>query len=43
MSNAHSPVDLREIPLPSALAFRHGMGVDPVFAAIPISEALITL
>jgi putative MATE family efflux protein len=31
-----------EIPLAWALAFRHGMGVDGVYAAIPISEALIT-
>ncbi len=33
---------LCEIPLAWALAFRHGMGVDGVFAAIPISEAFIT-
>jgi Na+-driven multidrug efflux pump len=31
-----------EIPLAWALAFRRGMGVDGVFAAIPISEAFIT-
>jgi Na+-driven multidrug efflux pump len=31
-----------EIPLAWALAFRNGMGVDGVYAAIPISEALIT-
>ena len=33
---------LCEIPLAWALAFRNGMGVDGVFAAIPISEAFIT-
>jgi putative MATE family efflux protein len=33
---------LCEIPLAWALAFRHGMGADGVFAAIPISEAFIT-
>jgi putative MATE family efflux protein len=33
---------LCEIPLAWALAFRHGMGVDGVYTAIPISEAFIT-
>ncbi len=33
---------LCEIPLAWALAFRQGMGVNGVYAAIPISEALIT-
>jgi Na+-driven multidrug efflux pump len=33
---------LCEIPLAWALAFRHGMGADGVFASIPISEAFIT-
>jgi putative MATE family efflux protein len=32
-----------EIPLAWALAFRYGMGVNGVFASIPISEALITV
>jgi Na+-driven multidrug efflux pump len=34
---------LCEIPLAWALAFRYGMGVNGVFAAIPISEAFITV
>jgi Na+-driven multidrug efflux pump len=33
---------LCEIPLAWALAFHQGMGVDGVYASIPISEALIT-